>query len=79
MKTFNKILKVLATIATIIGIVYVVATYGDKIVAWANNLLDRFFDNRTRFFDIDEQMEDDDVIEDVAEDVAPEADVAGEA
>ena len=58
MKTVNKILSVLATIAAIIGIVYVIATYGDKIVAWANNLLARFFDKRTCFFNIDEQMED---------------------
>ncbi len=56
MKAFNNFLKVMATIAAIIGIVYVVATYGDKIVAWANNMLDRFFDKRTCFFDIDEQM-----------------------
>ena len=46
MKTFNKIMKAIAAIAAIIGIVYVIATYGDRIVAWANNLLDRFFDKR---------------------------------
>ena len=57
MKTVNKILGALATIAAIIGIVYVIATYGDKIVAWANSLLERFFDKRTCFFNIDEQME----------------------
>ena len=58
MKTINKILSALATIAAIIGIVYVIATYGDKIVAWANNLLERFFDKRTCFFNIEEQMDD---------------------
>ena len=57
MKTVNKILSALATIAAIIGIVYVIATYGEKIVAWANSLLERFFDKRTCFFNIDEQME----------------------
>lgn len=36
MKTF---LKVLAALAAIAGAVYVVATYGDKIVAWAKKLL----------------------------------------
>lgn len=66
MKTFNKIVKALAVIASIIGIVYVVATYGDKIVAWARQLLDRFFDKRTRFFDIEEQMETDVVVEEAA-------------
>lgn len=32
-------LKILAALAAVVGAVYVVATYGDKIVAWARNLL----------------------------------------
>ena len=32
-------MKILAALAAVVGIVYVVATYGDKIVAWAKNLL----------------------------------------
>ena len=36
MKTAMKILTVLAAV---VGAVYVVATYGDKIVQWAKNLL----------------------------------------
>ena len=36
MKTFFKILAALAAIA---GVVYVIATYGDKIVAWTRKLL----------------------------------------
>lgn len=36
MKTALKILSALAAIA---GVVYVVATYGDKIVAWAKKIL----------------------------------------
>lgn len=39
MKTFNTIMKFVAVLATITGIVYVIATYGDKIVAWAKKLL----------------------------------------
>lgn len=39
MKTFNTILKVLAVLAAIAGVVFVVATYGDKIVAWAKKML----------------------------------------
>lgn len=31
--------KILAAMAAVVGIVYVVATYGDKIVQWAKNLL----------------------------------------
>ena len=32
-------MKILAALAAVVGVVYVVATYGDKIVAWAKNLL----------------------------------------
>ena len=39
MKTFSIIAKVVAALAAVAGIVYVVATYGDKIVAWAKKLL----------------------------------------
>lgn len=39
MKTVNTIVKILAALAAITGVVYVIATYGDKIVAWAKNLL----------------------------------------
>jgi hypothetical protein len=41
MKVFANILKILAILAAIAGIVYVVATYGDKIVAWAKKTLRR--------------------------------------
>jgi hypothetical protein len=57
MKTFYKVLRVLAIIAAIIGIIYVVAAYGDKIVAWCRRTLGRIFNKRTRFFDIEEQIE----------------------
>ena len=57
MKSFNKVLKIIAIIAAIIGIVYIVAVYGDKIVAWAKRTMGRLFNKRTHFFDIDEQAE----------------------
>ena len=41
MKITSKILKIVAAIAAIAGVVYVIATYGDKIVAWAKRLLGR--------------------------------------
>ena len=75
MKTFNNILKALAIIAAIIGIVYVVAAYGDKIVMWAKRFLNSLVDKRTCFFDIDEQMESEEVV--VNE--APAAEAATEA
>ena len=39
MKVFSNILKVVAALAAVAGIVYVVVNYGDKIVAWAKKLL----------------------------------------
>lgn len=39
MKTVSIVIKVLVALAAIAGIVYVVATYGDKIVAWAKKTL----------------------------------------
>ena len=39
MKAVKIILEVLAALAAIAGVVYVIATYGDKIVAWAKRLL----------------------------------------
>ena len=34
------VLKILTALAAIAGIVYVIATYGDKIVAWAKKILE---------------------------------------
>ena len=39
MKVLNVIIKVALALAALAGIVYVVATYGDKIVAWAKKTL----------------------------------------
>ncbi len=41
MKVFKVIAKIVVALAAIAGIVYVVATYGDRIVAWARKLLNR--------------------------------------
>lgn len=32
-------MKILSALAAVVGVVYVVATFGDKIVSWAKNLL----------------------------------------
>lgn len=71
MKTFYKVMKVIAIITAIIGIVYVVAAYGDKIVAWARKITNKIFDKRTRFFDIEDQVETEEDLE--AEEVLEEA------
>ena len=39
MKAFTIIMKILAAAAASVGAVYVAATYGDKIVAWAKKML----------------------------------------
>lgn len=39
MKTWTVIVKIMAALATVAGIVYVIATYGDKIVAFAKRVL----------------------------------------
>lgn len=39
MKAFNIIVKILAALAAIAGIVYIIATYGEQIVAWAKKVL----------------------------------------
>ncbi|MBO5868352.1 MAG: hypothetical protein J6Q54_05550, partial [Oscillospiraceae bacterium] len=53
---FATVMKVLTAIAAIIGIIYVIAVYGERIAAWAKDLLERLFDKRTRFFNIEEQL-----------------------
>lgn len=42
MKVFKVIAKIVVALAAIAGIVYVVATYGDRIAAWARKLLNRY-------------------------------------
>ncbi len=39
MKTFGAIMKILTALAAVAGAVYVIATYGDQIVAWAKKML----------------------------------------
>lgn len=42
MKTLNTLIKVFTALAAVAGIIYVVATYGEQIVAWAKKLLGCF-------------------------------------
>ena len=39
MNAFKTVLKILTALAAIAGAIYIIATYGDKIVAWAKELL----------------------------------------
>lgn len=40
MKVFNKIVKVFLALAAVAGVIYTIAAYGERIVAWARNLLE---------------------------------------
>lgn len=42
MKTIGAVIKVLTAIATVAGAIYIIATYGDKIVAWAKEMMAKF-------------------------------------
>ena len=66
MKTFTTILKILAALAAIAGIIYVVATFGDRIVAWAKKLLNKlgWFGRKKKndfddFEDLDDELDTD--------------------
>ena len=39
MKIFRTVLKIVVALAAIAGAVYLAATYGDRIVAWAKKLI----------------------------------------
>ena len=38
MKAMNTIIKILTALAAVAGVVYIVATYGEQIVAWAKKI-----------------------------------------
>ena len=39
MKLFGTVMKIFAALAAVAGAVYLIATYGDKLVAWAKKML----------------------------------------
>lgn len=39
MKVWTTVIKIVVALAAIAGVIYVAATYGDRIVAWAKKLL----------------------------------------
>ena len=43
MKTLGNVLKVLAALAAIAGVVFVIIKYGDKIVAWTKETFGKYF------------------------------------
>lgn len=90
MKTANIIIKIVAALAAVAGVVFVIATYGDKIVAWAKKLLgccpcdgdcecceeECFEETEESTEEVAEEAED--AAEEAAEEVAAEEPVASE-
>ncbi len=72
MKAFSLIAKIVAALAAIAGVVYVIATYGDKIVAWCKSVLP------TVEITHDDVEEVEEALEDVAEEAAEAAEEAAE-
>lgn len=56
MKYATTLLKILAALAAIAGVIYVIATYGDRMVRWARKTLSRKNDYD---FDFDCDCDDD--------------------
>ena len=77
MKAFAVIAKILATLATVIGAIYLLATYGDKIVEWCKNLMASLPEISCFDPDEDEDEDEDDEPEvvEVVEEAAEEATV----
>ena len=59
MKTFGIIIKIIVALAAIAGILYVIATYGDKIAAWCKKVLRK--KNRNYEYDFEYDFEDGDL------------------
>ena len=70
----KNVMKILSALAAVVGVVYVIATYGDKIVKWAKGLLGCCSENDC------EVVEEDFVEEEAAaEEAAPAEEAAEEA
>ena len=69
----KNIVKILTALATIAGAVYIIATYGEKIVAWAQKIWDAMPKKAAVELEVDLSGEE------VEEAAAPEAEAAVEA
>lgn len=77
MKIAAVIAKILAALATVIGAIYLLATYGEQIVAWCKNFMASMpeisFDN-----DDEEPEEEEEAVEEPAEESAVEEEIIEE-
>ena len=67
----KSIVKILTALAAIAGIVYIIATYGEQIVAWCKKVLN--------LLPKCPSCEEPEVVEEFVEETAPEAEAAEEA
>lgn len=42
MKTINMLIRIVSALTAVAGMIYIIATYGDQIVAWAKKMLEKF-------------------------------------
>lgn len=68
MKVMNSIIKILTALAAVAGIIYIVATYGEQIVAWCKKTLAAM-----PKCPCCKETADEEVVEEVVEEVAEEA------
>ena len=61
----KNIVKILTALATIAGAVYIIATYGDKIVAWAQKIWDAM--PKKNAVNLEEDLTEDEAQEEPAE------------
>ena len=61
MKAVNTIIKILTALAAVAGVIYIVATYGEQIVAWCKKTLESF--PKCPFCEADEE----EIVEEAAE------------
>ena len=79
MKVFKCILKIVAALAAVLGFIYVMATYGDKIVAWCKERIIRIPEADEAAEPAEEDVPAAEPIEEQVEEVPAEAAVAEEA
>ena len=77
MKALNTIIKILTALATVAGIVYIIATYGEQIVAWAKKMLNAL-PKCPKCEEAEPEVEVEIEVEAVAEEVAAEEPAAEE-
>lgn len=71
MKAIKTILKIVSALIFVAGAAYVVATYGDKIVAWAKKLLNGCCCKNTVEVPAEEAAEEESPVEEPAAEEAP--------